>query len=95
MIDRPNALRCAIYTRKSTEEGLEQEFNSLQAQRESAEAFVASQRQFGWDVLPEHYDDGGFSGATVERPALSRLLGDIEAGRIDCVMVYKVDRLSR
>jgi site-specific DNA recombinase len=95
MIDRPNSLRCAIYTRKSTEEGLEQEFNSLQAQRESAEAFVASQRQFGWNVLPEHYDDGGFSGATVERPALSRLLGDIEAGRIDCVMVYKVDRLSR
>jgi site-specific DNA recombinase len=95
MIDRPTSLRCAIYTRKSTEEGLEQEFNSLQAQRESAEAFVASQRQFGWNVLPEHYDDGGFSGATVERPALSRLLGDIEAGRIDCVMVYKVDRLSR
>jgi DNA invertase Pin-like site-specific DNA recombinase len=88
-------VRCAIYTRKSTEEGLEQNFNSLHAQRESAEAYIASQRQAGWVALEEHYDDGGFSGANVERPALRRLMAEIEAGRIDCVVVYKVDRLSR
>jgi site-specific DNA recombinase len=89
------SLRCAIYTRKSTEEGLEQNFNSLQAQRESAEAYIASQRQTGWIALEQHYDDGGFSGASIERPALKRLLGEIETGAIDCVVVYKVDRLSR
>jgi site-specific DNA recombinase len=88
-------LRCAIYTRKSTEEGLEQEFNTLQAQRESAEAFIASQRQAGWTAVNEAFDDGGFSGASLERPALQRLFAGIEAGRIDCVVVYKVDRLSR
>jgi site-specific DNA recombinase len=88
-------LRCAIYARKSTEEGLEQEFNSLDAQRESAEAYIASQRQSGWTALGEHFDDGGFSGASLERPALRRLLAEIEVGRIDCVVVYKVDRLSR
>jgi DNA invertase Pin-like site-specific DNA recombinase len=88
-------MRCAIYTRKSTEEGLAQEFNSLDAQRESAEAYIWSQRGAGWIVLPEHYDDGGYTGANLERPALRRLLTDIEAGRIDCVLVYKVDRLSR
>ncbi len=88
-------LRCAIYTRKSTEEGLEQEFNSLMAQREAAEAYIASQRSQGWSVLPEVYDDGGFSGGSMDRPALRRLLDDIERGRIDCVVVYKVDRLSR
>jgi len=88
-------IRCAIYTRKSSEEGLDQEFNSLDAQRESAEAFIASQKTEGWAVLPELYDDGGFSGGSMERPALDRLLRDIDAGKIDCVIVYKVDRLSR
>ncbi|GJQ27741.1 MAG: cassette chromosome recombinase B [Phycisphaerae bacterium] len=88
-------IRCAIYTRKSTEEGLEQEFNSLDAQRESAEAYVASQQHEGWACLSDRYDDGGFTGANMERPALKRLFEDIEAGRIDCVVVYKVDRLSR
>src|SRR5690242_12480917 len=88
-------VRCAIYTRKSTEEGLEQEFNSLDAQREASEAYVASQKPEGWLLLPDRYDDGGFSGGTLERPALRRLLADIEARRIDVVVVYKVDRLSR
>ena len=87
--------RCAIYTRKSTEEGLAQEFNTLEAQRESAEAYVQSQVHAGWTALPEHYDDGGYTGANLERPALRKLLADIEADRIDCVLVYKVDRLSR
>src|SRR4051812_39612376 len=87
--------RCAIYTRKSTEEGLAQEFNSLDAQREAAEAYILSQRELGWTVVPDHYDDGGFTGGNLERPALQRLLADIEARRIDCVVVYKVDRLSR
>ena len=91
----PSRLRCAIYTRKSTEEGLEQEFNSLDAQREAAEAFIHSQRREGWVVLPELYDDGGFTGATMDRPALTRLLHSVEAGELDCVVVYKVDRLSR
>ncbi|MFY9725062.1 MAG: recombinase family protein [Bryobacteraceae bacterium] len=88
-------LRCAIYTRKSTEEGLEQDFNTLDAQREAAEAFIQSQRREGWIALPERYDDGGFTGANMERPALQRLLAAIDAGAIDCVVVYKVDRLSR
>ncbi len=88
-------IRCAIYTRKSTEEGLEQEFNSLDAQRESAEAYIKSQAQEGWIALPARYDDGGYSGATIERPALARLMQDIEAGAVDCITVYKVDRLSR
>ena len=88
-------LRCAIYTRKSTEEGLDQEFNSLDAQREAAEAFIQSQRREGWIALPELYDDGGFTGANMDRPALTRLLGAVEAGELDCVVVYKVDRLSR
>jgi len=88
-------VRCAIYTRKSSEEGLDQEFNSLDAQRESAEAFIASQKAEGWTCLPERYDDGGFSGGSMERPALARLLRDIQSGGIDCVVVYKVDRLSR
>jgi DNA invertase Pin-like site-specific DNA recombinase len=88
-------MRCAIYTRKSTEEGLEQEFNSLDAQRESAEAYILSQREAGWIALPERYDDGGYTGANLDRPALRRLMTDMEAGRIDCVLVYKVDRLSR
>ena len=88
-------IRCAIYTRKSTEEGLEQEFNTLDAQRESGEAYVKSQQHEGWVCLPDRYDDGGFTGGNMERPALKRLMADIEAGRIDCVVVYKVDRLSR
>ena len=89
------AVRCAIYTRKSCEEGLDLEFNSLDAQRESAEAFIASQQHEGWECLPEHYDDGGFSGGKLDRPAMNRLMADIAAGKIDCVVVYKVDRLSR
>ncbi len=88
-------IRCAIYTRKSTEEGLDQEFNSLQAQRESAEAYVTSQKEAGWKLVPNRYDDGGFSGGNLDRPALRRLLDDVEARRVDCVLVYKVDRLSR
>ena len=88
-------LRCAIYTRKSTEEGLDQEFNSLDAQREAAEAFIQSQRREGWIALPERYDDGGFTGANMDRPALKRLLQAVEAHELDCVVVYKVDRLSR
>jgi DNA invertase Pin-like site-specific DNA recombinase len=93
---RRNArVRCAIYTRKSSEEGLEQEFNSLQAQREACEAFVHSQRHEGWVCLPACYDDGGCSGATMDRPALQRLLADITAGRVDTVVVYKIDRLTR
>jgi site-specific DNA recombinase len=92
---RAKRLRCAIYTRKSSDEGLEQEFNSLHAQREACEAFVASQRHEGWHVLSAHYDDGGFSGGTMERPALQRLLADIGAGKVDVVVVYKIDRLTR
>jgi DNA invertase Pin-like site-specific DNA recombinase len=88
-------LRCAVYTRKSSEEGMEQEFNSLDAQRESCEAYIASQRSEGWLLVPDRYDDGGVSGATLERPALKRLLADIEAHRVDVVVVYKIDRLSR
>src|ERR1700720_3066096 len=88
-------LRCAIYTRKSSEEGLEQDFNSLDAQREACEAFIKSQTHEGWICLPEAYDDGGISGATMERPALQRLLAAIQAGRVDVVVVYKVDRLTR
>lgn len=90
-----DTIRCAIYTRKSSEEGLDSEFNSLDAQRESAESFIASQKSAGWVCLPEQYNDGGFSGGNVERPGLKKLLADIEAGKIDCVIVYKVDRLSR
>src|SRR5207245_7050485 len=88
-------IRCAIYTRKSTEEGLEQEFNSLHAQRESAEAYIKSQKQAGWVCLPQKYDDGGFTGGNLDRPALKRLLADVDKGLIDCLVVYKVDRLSR
>src|SRR6266852_8247117 len=88
-------LRCAVYTRKSTEEGLNEEFNSLEAQREAAEAYIASQRQLGWILVAERYDDRGYTGANLERPALQKLLGDIKQGNIDCVLVYKVDRLSR
>jgi site-specific DNA recombinase len=88
-------LRCAIYTRKSSEEGLEQEFNSLHAQREACEAFIKSQRHEGWSSLPQAYDDGGRSGGNMERPALQQLLGDIREGKVDVVVVYKIDRLTR
>lgn len=91
----PTPIRCAVYTRKSTEHGLEQEYSSLDAQRDSGEAFVKSRETLGWVCLPARYDDGGFSGGNLERPALNRLLADIKAGLIDCVVVYKVDRLSR
>jgi site-specific DNA recombinase len=88
-------LRCAVYTRKSTEEGLDMEFNSLDAQREACEAYVVSQKAEGWLLVPDRYDDGGVSGGTLERPALKRLIGDIEAGLVNVVVVYKIDRLSR
>jgi len=88
-------LRCAVYTRKSSEEGLEQEFNSLDAQRDACTAYIASQRSEGWVALPARYDDGGVSGGTLDRPALKRLLADIENGLVDVVVVYKIDRLSR
>ncbi len=87
--------RCAIYTRKSTEAGLEQDFNSLDAQREACEAYIKSQAHEGWKLLPQCYDDGGLSGGTLDRPALQRLLADIEAGLVDVIVVYKVDRLTR
>ncbi|MBY0312870.1 MAG: recombinase family protein [Phycisphaerales bacterium] len=88
-------IRCAIYTRKSTEEGLDQEYNTLDAQRDGAVAFIASQKAEGWVCIPDKYDDGGFTGGNIDRPALKRLMADIEQGQIDCVVVYKVDRLSR
>src|SRR3979490_1627419 len=88
-------LRCAVYTRKSSEEGLEQEFNSLHAQREACEAFIRSQRHEGWSCLPQAYDDGGRSGSNLERPALQLLLTDIREGKVDVVVVYKIDRLTR
>ncbi len=90
-----NTVRCAIYTRKSSEEGLEQDFNSLDAQREACAAYVLSQTGEGWKLLPERYDDGGLSGGTLARPALQRLLAEVKAGRIDIIVVYKVDRLTR
>jgi len=95
MSSRPKQLRCAIYTRKSSDEGLEQDFNSLDAQREACEAYIKSQKSEGWILVPDHYDDGGFSGGSLERPALQRLLANIEEGRIDVVVVYKIDRLTR
>ena len=88
-------VRCAVYTRKSSDEGLLMEFNSLDAQREACENYIASQRHEGWMLLPHKYDDGGFSGGTLDRPALKRLLRDIEANTVDCILLYKIDRLSR
>jgi site-specific DNA recombinase len=88
-------VRCAIYTRKSSDEGLEQSFNSLDAQREACGAYILSQASEGWSALPDIYDDGGISGGMLERPALQRLLADVAAGRIDIIVVYKVDRLTR
>lgn len=93
VIVRP--LRCAVYTRKSTSEGLEQDFNSLDAQREACMAFITSQRGEGWIAVENHYDDGGFTGANTDRPGLQRLIDDIKHKKINCVVVYKVDRLSR
>ncbi len=92
---KPRLRRCAIYTRKSSEEGLEQNFNSLDAQREACEAYIKSQVGAGWKLVRTHYDDGGFSGGTLDRPALMQLLADIDAGQIDTIVVYKVDRLTR
>jgi site-specific DNA recombinase len=88
-------VRCAIYTRKSTEEGLDQDFNSLHAQREAGEAYIKSQKHLGWTLVASHYDDGGFTGGNLDRPALQQLLEDVDARRLDCIVVYKVDRLSR
>ena len=97
--DRPaesaRIIRCAIYTRKSTSEGLDQAFNSLDAQREACEAYIASQKAADWEVIPRRYDDGGFTGGNIERPAIRQLLDDVQNGGVDCVVVYKVDRLSR
>ena len=89
------SLRCAIYTRKSIEHGLELEYNSLDAQREACEAYIKSQASLGWKVLPHHYNDAAFSGGNLQRPALKKLLADIEAGKIDVVVVCKIDRLTR
>lgn len=91
----PVRKRCAIYTRKSVEEGLEQEFNSLDAQRASCEAYIQSRKLEGWTLVPDHYDDGGFSGGNLERPAFQRLMHDVEQGRVDMIVCYKLDRLSR
>ena len=95
MADKPKKLRCAIYTRKSTEDGLEQDFNSLDAQREACAAYILSQASEGWDAVSELYDDGGWSGGTMNRPAITQLLDDVKAGKVDVIVVYKVDRLTR
>src|SRR5664280_1585393 len=95
VLTAPKDVRCAIYTRKSTEEGLNQEFNSLDAQREAGEAYILSQKHDGWTLVPTQYSAGGYTGANIERPGVKQLLTDIEAGKVDCVVVYKVDRLSR
>ena len=92
--DAPRRRRCAIYTRKSTDEGLEKAFNSLDAQREACAAYVFSQHHEGWTLLPDIYDDGGFSGGNMERPGFKQLLADIQSGKVDVVIVYKVDRLK-
>jgi len=93
--DSRKILRCAIYTRKSTEHGLDQEFNSLHSQREACEAYIKSQASQGWKVLPQHYDDPAYSGGNLDRPALKRILRDIEHDKVDVVVVYKIDRLTR
>ena len=95
MAERARSLRCAVYTRKSSEEGLEQDFNSLHAQREACEAYITSQRHEGWRAIPTAYDDGGYSGGSMNRPGLTKLLADAVSGLIDVVVVYKVDRLTR
>ena len=88
-------VRCAVYRRKSTDEGLDKDFNTLDAQREMAESYIASQRHDGWTTLPDRYDDGGYTGANTNRPALQRLLADVESGKVNCVVVYRYDRVSR
>ena len=95
MAGKTKRVRCVVYTRKSSEEGLEQEFNSLDAQREAGEAYIQSQKHEGWVLLPDRYDDGGYSGGSMDRPGLQRLLDNVKADKIDVVVVYKVDRLSR
>lgn len=95
MRNRVRELRCAIYTGKSSDEGLEQDFNSLHAQREACEAYIVSQKHEGWRVVPAAYDDGDFSGGSMDRPALQRLLTDVQSGKVDVVVVYKVGRLTR
>lgn len=95
MAEQARIMRCAVYTRKSSEDGLEQEFNSLDAQREACSAYVVSQRHEGWTLVPDQYDDGGFSGGNMERPGLKRLLADVAAGKIDVILIYKIDRLTR
>src|SRR6476620_3415439 len=95
MASEPKLLRCAIYTRKSTEHGLEQEFNSLHAQREACEAYIKSQASQGWRLLPQQYNDPAYSGGNLDRPALKKLLADITAGKVDVVVVYRIDRLTR
>ena len=95
VIAMPRRMRCAVYTRKSSEEGLDMDFNSLDAQRESCEAYIASQKAEGWLLAADRYDDGGFSGGTMERPALKRLLTDVKSSKVDVIVVYKIDRLSR
>ena len=94
-MENQKQVRCAIYTRKSTDEGLEKEFNTLEAQREAGENYVKSLKHQGWIALPEHYDDGGYSGGSLKRPALKRLIDDVEAGKVDMIVVYKIDRLTR
>jgi site-specific DNA recombinase len=94
-IKAPKQMRCAVYTRVSTEYGLEQEFNSLDAQREACEAYITSQKHEGWTLLSARYDDGGFSGGSMDRPALQQLLASIRQGQVDVIVVYKVDRLTR
>src|SRR5580698_4069433 len=96
-MDKPakSLLRCAVYTRKSTDHNLDLEFNSLDAQREACEAYIKRQAHEGWRLIPTHYDDGAFSGASLERPALQRLLAEVQAGNVDVIVVYKVDRLTR
>ena len=88
-------IRCAIYTRKSTDENLELDYNTLDAQRDSCEAYIKSQQSLGWVCLPEHYDDGGFTGGNINRPAFQQLMADVEDGKVDCIAIYKIDRLSR
>ena len=95
MAEQITKKRCAIYTRKSTDEGLDMDFNSLDAQREACENYIRSQVAKGWQILPEHYDDGGFSGGNMNRPGLQMLFADIKSGQIDIVVTYKIDRLSR
>ena len=94
-MEEQKKVRCAIYTRKSTDEGLDKEFNTLEAQREAGANYILSQKHQGWILLDERYDDGGFSGGNINRPALKRLIHDVEAGKIDMIVVYKIDRLTR